>query len=98
MEERKIIGYEEAQVALEAIRGHVLKEVSEDKQQTVCSVAVVDANGDLVAVMRMEGAATRTAYIAIKKAKSAAINARDTREQKDFFERSETIQQRFQVV
>ena len=88
MYEKQVLGYEEARAALTAIHDQVLQELSEGKEQTACSAAVVDDGGDLLAVMRMDGAAVQTVYYAIKKARSAALTRRDTRKQKELFERT----------
>ena len=88
MEQKDIIGYEEARAVLTAVHDRVLQELSEGKEETACSVAVVDDRGDLLAVMRMDGVASQTVYYAIKKARSAAMTRRDTRKQKELFERT----------
>ncbi|MFH1480633.1 MAG: heme-binding protein, partial [Pseudomonadota bacterium] len=50
--------------------------------------AVVDDKGDLLAVMRMDGVGSPTLLYAIKKARSAALTRRDTREQRELFDRT----------
>ena len=83
MYERKMVGYEEAAAALKTVHDHVNQEIAEGKAETTCGIAIVDPYGELVAVMRMDGAAPLNVNIAIKKAKTAAIMRRDTREQQE---------------
>ena len=80
MYERKMVGYKEAAAALKAIHDHVNQEIAESKEQTTCSIAIVDPYGELVAVMRMNGAVQLNTEIAINKAKTSAIMRRGTRQ------------------
>jgi len=69
---KKVIGLAEAQAALQAM-------IEKAKSGKPMAFAIADANGDLVCVARMDGARPFNAFMAIKKAYSAARMKRDTR-------------------
>lgn len=68
MFEKQVIGLKEAQAALQAI----LEEASKDPGRPV-AVAVVDNNCEIVCMMRMDGATPMFNYMALKKARTAAM-------------------------
>jgi uncharacterized protein GlcG (DUF336 family) len=68
MFDRQAIGLREAQAALQAI----LEEASKDPGRPVAA-AVVDGNCEIVCMMRMDGATPMFNYMALKKARTAAM-------------------------
>ena len=64
MYQTETIGYEEAQRAIQAI----LAEQAKDPDKRAISIAVADANGELIAFARMEGGRPMTGEVAMRKA------------------------------
>jgi uncharacterized protein GlcG (DUF336 family) len=75
MYQRESIGLQEARKATDAI----VKQVTESRGLPVC-VAVVDDRGDLVHLVRMDGASLNSMHMAIRKAYTAARIRRNTSE------------------
>jgi glc operon protein GlcG len=71
--EKKFVGVQEARLAVDA----VLSQASEDPQRPVV-VAVVDAEGELVAFARMDGAGYLPRSMALRKAYTAARMGSDS--------------------
>ena len=76
---REVLGLKEANAAVMA----VLEEASKDPGQPV-SVAVVDHQGEIVCVARMDGATPMFNYMALKKARSSATTGKNTRDWLEF--------------
>jgi len=72
MYEKKVIGLEEVQKAIEAM-------IKEGSKARPVSIAVVDDVGEIIALVRMDGARGFTNDMAIKKAYTSARWRRDTR-------------------
>jgi glc operon protein GlcG len=72
MFQRLSLGLDDARKAIDS----ALLEAARDRRPM--AVAVVDANGDLIACARMDGAHERILRFAIRKAYTAAVMGRDT--------------------
>jgi len=84
MFEKQVLGLKEAQVALEAI----IEEASKDPGMPIAA-AVVDDQCEIVCAARMDGATPFYNYMALKKARTAAmiphvVTARTTRGWQEF--------------
>jgi uncharacterized protein GlcG (DUF336 family) len=74
MFEKQVLGLREAQAAVNAI----FEEASKNPERPV-AVAVVDSEREIVCMMRMDEATSIYNYMALKKARTAALHRRDTR-------------------
>ncbi|MCY1390589.1 hypothetical protein D3C76_896090 [compost metagenome] len=72
MNSKKVLGSEQVNLLMNAAR-HEAK-----KNAWAASIAVVDDGGHLLAFERLDGCAPISAYIAIEKARSAALGRRET--------------------
>lgn len=74
MFEKQVLGVREAQAAVNAI----FEEASKNPERPI-AVAVVDSEREIVCMMRMDEAIPMYNYMALKKARTAALHRRDTR-------------------
>lgn len=74
MHSKSVIGQAEVARVLSAARQQALA------QQWSVSIAVVDDGGHPLALERLDGCAPASAYIAMEKARSAALGRRETRD------------------
>jgi uncharacterized protein GlcG (DUF336 family) len=74
MYDKKVLGLEEAEVAVRAI----IEEASKDPSRPM-AIAVVDDRGDIISFVRMDGARPLNSEMATKKAYTSAFMRLDTR-------------------
>ncbi len=82
MFQRNVVGLKEAQLAIQAI----FEAASKNPEQPI-SVAIVDAHGELICAIRMDGAIPMYNYMALKKAKTSALLGMDTRTWGEFLQK-----------
>ena len=74
MQNEASLGHEEAQHAIEAIKAELLR------RQKAAVIAVADAHGELIGLLRLDGAPLPSILIATNKAWTAARERKPTRE------------------
>lgn len=77
MESKRVIGNEQVHLVMNATR------VEAKKNGWAVCFAIVDDGGHLLAFDRLDGCAPISAYIAIEKARSAALGRRETKSYED---------------
>lgn len=77
MESKRVIGNEQVHLVMNATR------VEAEKNGWAVCFAIVDDGGHLLAFDRLDGCAPISAYIAIEKARSAALGRRETKSYED---------------
>jgi glc operon protein GlcG len=74
MQQTRSLGHQEAQLAIDAIRTELLK------RGQAAVIAVADAHGELIGLLRLDGAKLPSIQIAANKAWTAAREQKPTRE------------------
>jgi len=77
MNSKKILSLSDIHTIMQAARGEAVQ------QQWAVSIAVVDDGGHPLALERLDGCAPISAYIALEKARSAALGRRETKVYED---------------